>query len=122
MKDNSGIKESTKNEIKRGNEQLIQAKNRLYYGLMSGLEALYKIILKNNKLNEISLKKDLDYEFIEKNLKRNIKGNNEVNNFFINALYKMDTICENEVSKENAINILLKRLLNNENNSIYEYI
>ena len=122
MEDNSGIKESTKNEIKRGNEQLIQAKSRLYYGLMSGLEALYKIILKNNKLNEISLKKDLDYEFIEKNLKRNIKGNNEVNNFFLNALYKIDTICENEVSKENAINILLKRLLNNENNSIYEYI
>jgi len=122
MKDNSGIKESILNEIKRGNEELIQAKNRLYYGIKSGLETLYKIVLKNNKLNDISLKKDLDYEFIEKNLKRKIKGNNEVNNFFINALHKMDIIYENEAIKENAINILLKRLLNNENNSIYEYI
>lgn len=122
MKDNSGIKERTINEIKQGNEELIQAKYRLYYGLRSSLEALYKIVLKNNKLNDISLKKDIHYEFIEKNLNRNMKYNNDINSFFINTLHKIEIVCEKEASKEAAINNLIKRLLDNEDNSIYEYI
>ena len=122
MKDKSGIKERTLNEIKQGNEELMQEKNRLYYDLMSGLETLYKLVLKNNKLNDISLEKDLDYEFIEKNLKKNMEGNNEINTFFRNTLHKISIICLNESTKEEAINNLIKRLLNNEDNSIYEYI
>lgn len=82
---------------------------------MNGIEILYKLVLKNNKLNEISLlkdNKDIKYELIERKIKKILLK--KIKSLIISSILEgIQKIHKNKLSQENTvydfINSLLKK-------------
>ena len=94
------LKKDIENNIKIGNEKIIRAYSEIYYLFMNGIKIVYKLVLQNNKLNEMSLLKDnedIKYEFIKRTIKENIIEKNKITDYFINILEDIQKIYENKL-------------------------
>ena len=87
----------------------------IYKKLESGINSLHQIVLKNNELNQIALKKDKNkYGYSKQLLMENISKKLEkckVYDFFQNLLKDIDYICSSEKNKERIISNFIKENL-----------
>lgn len=108
------LKKDIENNIKIGNEKIIRAYSEIYYLFMNGIKIVYKLVLQNNKLNEMSLLKDnedIKYEFIKRTIKENIIEKNKITDYFINILEDIQKIYKNKLKLENNVYDYINSLL-----------
>ena len=87
----------------------------IYNKLESCINSLHKIVLKNNELNKVALKKDKNkYGYSQKLLTTNIlekQEKSEVYDFFQNSLMNIENICSSEKNKDRIIRKFMKEKL-----------
>lgn len=110
------LKKDIENKIKIGNEKIIRAYSEIYYLFMNGIEIVDKLVLKVNKLNEMSLLKDneeIKYEFIKRTIKENIIEKNKITDYFINILEDKQKIYKDKLTLKNTVYDYINSLLKN---------
>ena len=88
-------------------------KDRIYNELVSCINILYTIALKNNELDLLALKKDkMRYGYSQQILMENFskkKEKSDVYDFFKNSLMDIEKICSNKIEKERIVSNFMRK-------------
>ena len=101
-------KEITQNKLNQLNSQI-------QYSLMNGINCLFQLALKDDELNDKALKKDKKYGFTTQILNENLnkgKKKGTIYDEFIGNLPNIENICKSDQTKENAVEEIKEKLLN----------
>ena len=112
--ENEKLKKEMKEKIQENTRKFNEDNKKIYGYLLSGINCLYDLAIKNTELNKIALLKDDEnkkYGYTHKILKEHIdQKENDVSRFFEDSLENIDEICSNESNKENKVNLFLNSL------------
>lgn len=108
------IREQINKQIEDGNKKALENNMEIHNSLREGIDCLFHLALKNNELNVLALKKDKEkYGYTKEILKENLKDKekSEIFNIFDKSLDDIEKLCENNDTKEEAINSIQNALL-----------
>lgn len=99
--------------IEKRTKEINDDNNKIYSYLMSGIECLHTLSIKNKELNEIALKKDDKRNgYILRALSDNKKENDKVFDFFEDSLNNIEYICQDKDIKNQTVEKFMSSLLN----------
>ena len=106
-----------KNEINKKYTLSFFRKYIIYDELMSCINILCEIVLQNNELNLLALKKDkTKYDYSQRILMENIskkKEKNAIYDFIQTSLMDIENICSSKIKKDMIIRNFMRKSLNN---------
>ena len=105
-----------RDKIDQNKNELNENNKKIYSYLLSGINCLYDLSIKNDELNRIALSKDDEnekYGYTRKILKEKMTEKNDISSFFEDSLQDIDNICLSETSKDKKIMGFIKLLLEN---------
>ena len=103
-----------RDKIDQNKNELNIYNKKIYSYLLSGINCLHVLSIKNDELNRIALSKDDKHEkygYTWKILKEKMTEKNDISSFFENSLQEIDNICLSEISKDEKVNDFINKIL-----------
>ena len=112
--DNDKLKREMRDKIDQNKNELNENNKKIYSYLLSGINCLYDLSIKNDELNRIALSKDDEnekYGYKRKILKEKMTEKNDISSFFEDSLQDINNICLSETSKDERVNDFINTIL-----------
>ena len=110
----NNIKGQIKKQLEIMKKEEIEKNKAIHNYLKEGIDCLFQLAIKNNKLNLFDINKNKEkYGFIKEILTEQFKDTekNKIFDIFYNLLDNIEKYCENDITKEEAVNKMYNSLL-----------